>query len=287
MAELLEADQVRIDVGGSPAVDGLSLASAGDHVLVLGAPRALAEAVSGVRPVVRGALRVRGAAPTDALEAGAVAASTGDAPIPPKWTVREYVGWSARLVGNSRSAAKGLASDAIARMKLEDLEGSLLAKAPLVVRRATVIAAALATAAPTIVLDDPLAGLSDAESRTLARVLSRALDDRASIVFAARMDLASPLALHADEAIMLAGSRVFAQGAPAEIAAKDRTYALRVDGDSASFARALHERGGRVDGAPQAMIVTLGELTTRDLFSIALASNAVVVELRPVGAGLG
>jgi energy-coupling factor transporter ATP-binding protein EcfA2 len=156
----------------------------------------------------------------------------------------------------------------------------------MVVRRATAIAAALATSAPTIVLDDPLADLSDAEARTLARVLSRALDDRASIVFAPRMDLASPIALHADEAIMLSASSVVAQGPPAEVAARDRTYALRVEGDSASFARQVVERGGRVDGAARAMIVTLGELNTRDLLSIALASNAVILELRPVAAGL-
>ncbi len=171
-------------------------------------------------------------------------------------------------------------------MKLGELADGPLAKAPLVVRRATAIAAALATSAPTIVLDDPLADLSDTEARTLARVLAHALDDRVSIVFAPRMDLSSPIALHADEAIVLAASTVIAQGAPAEIAARDRTFALRVEGDFSSFARQVLERGGRVEGAPRAMIVTLGELTTRDLLSIALASSAVIVELRPLAAGL-
>jgi ABC-type Na+ transport system ATPase subunit NatA len=286
MVALLEADRLRIDVAGAPAIDGLSLATTGDHVLVLGAPRALAETACGVRPIVRGTLLVGGASPADALEAGAVAGSTGDAAMPPKWTLRQYVVWSARLVGSSRSEANGLAADAIVRLKLHAFADGPLAKAPPVVRRATAIAAALATGAPTIVLDDPLADLSDAEARTLARVLARALDDRASIVFAPRMDLASPMALHADEAIMLAASTVIAQGAPAEIAARDGTYALRVEGDFSSFARQVLERGGRVEGAPHAMVVALGELTTRDLLSIALASNAVILELRPIAAGL-
>jgi ABC-type Na+ transport system ATPase subunit NatA len=286
MTPLLEAQRVRIDVGGVPAVDGLSIVTTGDHLLVLGAPRALAEAVCGVRPIVHGVLRVAGEAATVALERGSVAGSTGDAPMPPKWTVREYVTWSARLVGASRSEAMGLATDAMARMKLEALAETRLGKAPPVVRRATAIASALATGARTIVLDDPLADLSEGDARTLARVLSRALDDRATLVFAPRMVLASPLALHADEAIMLSASTVVAQGDPAEVATRDRTYTLRVEGDAAAFARQVLERGGRVDGAPRAMTVVLGELTTRDLLSIALASNAVILELRPVAAGL-
>ncbi len=107
MGALLEAERVRIDVACAPALDGLSLTTTGDHLLVLGAPRALAEAVCGVRAVVHGALRIAGESPAAALETGAVAGSTGDAPTPPKWTPREYVTWSARLVGSTRSEAKG------------------------------------------------------------------------------------------------------------------------------------------------------------------------------------
>src|SRR5580704_12086212 len=46
---LLAASSLRVDVGGSPAVDGLTLATTGDRVLVLGAARALFEAAAGLR----------------------------------------------------------------------------------------------------------------------------------------------------------------------------------------------------------------------------------------------
>ena len=51
---LLLVEDLRVDVDGVPACDGLTLRTSGDRVLVLGAPRAFYEAVCGVRPVVRG-----------------------------------------------------------------------------------------------------------------------------------------------------------------------------------------------------------------------------------------
>jgi ABC-type multidrug transport system ATPase subunit len=284
---LLAATSLRVDTAGVPAFDGLSFMTTGERILVLGAPRALFEAAAGLRDVVRGELRVAGEAPLAAVRSGIASFAPLDPPLPPSWTVRLYATWSARLAGHARGAAATLASEALERMQLTPMAGTKLAGALPSIRRAAVVAAALATGATTILLEDPTPGLADEAARPLARVLARALADRRSALFAARVALEAPLALGADEALVIDGSRVAAQGAPAEIAAADRTLIVRVHGDASAFARAVQDAGGSADvttGAPSPahVQVQLGPLAARDLLRIAAETNTVVVELRPL-----
>jgi ABC-type multidrug transport system ATPase subunit len=285
---LLTASSLRVDISGTPAVEGLSLTSTGDRVLVLGAARALFEAAAGLRPVTRGELLVAGQAPVAALEAGTVAGAALDPPLPSTWTVRHYVTWSARLAGHPSGTARALAGEAIERMKLGELATQKLAGVPAAGRRGTVIAAAIATGAPVVLVEDPVGGLPDEAGRSFARVIVRALADRRSLFFAARLPLDSPIALAADEAIVIDGPRVGGQGDPAEIAAKDSAFVLRVSGDARAFVDAVEAQGGRLLGSPgdpalARLTIDLGALRTRDLLRIAADSNAVVLELRPLG----
>ena len=285
---LLASESLRVDVARIPAVDGLSLTSTGDRVLVLGAPRALFEASAGLRATTRGELRVSGEVPIDALRRGMAASAPLDPPMPPDWTVRDYVTWSARLAGHARSVSIALADEAMERMKLEVHVKARLLVVPVSARRAAVIAGALATGATILFMEDPLAGLTAETARSFARVIVRALSDRRSAVFAARVALDSPLALAADEAIVVEGALVAAQGAPAEIAAGESAFVLRVGGDAQAFLTAVKERGGRLLVGPldpkalARVTVDFGALRTRDVLSIAAASNAVVLELRPL-----
>jgi ABC-2 type transport system ATP-binding protein len=280
---LLSTSVVRIDEAGVPAVDGLTLASTGDRVLVLGAPSALFAAAAGQRPASRGDVRVEGALPLDAARRRIVASAPLDPPLPPRWTARQYVTWSARIAGHGRSQAGELAAEALARTRVEAVADARLGQAALAARRATVIAAALATGATTLLLEDPLSGLPPESATAFARVVVRACADRRTATFAGRVPLESPLALEADEAIVVAWSRVAAQGAPGEIAAAERSFAVRVIGDVEAFARAVEQRGGRIlsDRVGQ-MSVALGPLGTRDLVRIAGDTNATVLELRPI-----
>src|SRR5579884_3038401 len=209
----------------------MSLACGGDRVLVLGAARALFEAAAGLRPTARGELRVEGLPPAAAVRGGVAAGAPLDPPVPGDWTVRRYVLWSARLAGHARQAAEALAEDAIARVKLGEAaaEGRLGPSAP-AVRRATVLAAALATGARTLLVEDPSTGLDDV-ARPFAHVVAHALRDRRVVFFAGRIPLDSPIALAADEAVVVDGSHVAAQGPPAELAAAERTFVLCVGGD--------------------------------------------------------
>jgi ABC-type multidrug transport system ATPase subunit len=302
VAPLISTSSLRVDVGGAPAIDGLTFTSTGERVLILGAAPALFAVAAGLRATSRGEVRVEGAPPLDAVRRKTAAGAPLDPPLPPRWSARQYVVWSARVAGHERAHARELAAQALARTRVDSVADARLGAAALTARRATVIAAALATGAATLLLEDPLCGLPSESVAPFARVLSRALADRRTAIFASRVPLESPLALDADEAVVVVGSHVAAQGAPAEIASAERSYWLRVLGDVDAFARAVEERGGRLlsssgkaatagsepaeppvarTGAGQ-IGIDLGPLGTRDLISIASDVDATLLELRPI-----
>jgi ABC-2 type transport system ATP-binding protein len=289
MATLFAVSNLRVDAGGCPAIDGLTLATTGDRVLVLGAARALFEAAAGLRRARRGDILIEGVSPEAAARGGIAACAPLDPPMPPAWTSLQYVTWSARLAGHARATARALALAAVERMQLDRLAQTRLGPAALASRRGTVLAAAIATGAHTLLIEDPLTGLLPEAARPFARVIARALNagDYRAVVFAGRIPLESPLALAADEALVVDGAQVSAQGAPAELATRDRTLALRVHGDAAAFARGVEAGGGTAQvtagtPAPVHVRVELGPLAARDLLRIAATSQAVVVELRPL-----
>ncbi len=280
MEPLVASSSLRVDVAGLPAIDGLSLTTTGQWVLVLGAARALFEAAAGLRGI-------GGLPPVEALRAGVAASAPLDPPLPPRWTVREYVTRSARLAGQPPALAESNTSDSIERLELAAFESTRLGLAPTALRRAAVLAGAMATGGAALLVEDPIAGLLPEGARSLARVVARALGDRKAVFFGARVPLESPVALAADEAVLVHGSQVVAQGAPAEIAADERTVALRVAGDIGAFVDALRGHGGTLlapsgSSSPAHVSVQLGTLRTRDLFRIADSCNAIVLELRPL-----
>jgi ABC-type multidrug transport system ATPase subunit len=284
---LLASSSLRVDVGGTSAVDGLTLATTGDRLLVLGAARALFEAAAGLRAIARGELRVAGQDPADALRAGSLAGAPLDPPLPSLWTVRQYVVWSARLAGYPAGTAGALADEAIERLKLASFSDNRLGAVAPAARRGTVIAAALATGADVLLIEDPVGSLPAETARTFARIVVRALSDRRIAVFAPRVSLDSPIALAADEAIVIDGARVAAQGAPAEIAAGESAYVLRLAGDARAFVSNAEAQGARLlvpgdDPGRDGVTIDLGGLRALDLLRIAAASNAVVLELRPL-----
>ena len=284
---LLSAEDVRIDIDGVPACDGLTFRTSGERVLVLGAPRPLALAAAGVLPVARGRLTIRGVdAATAARERGATGAAL-DPPLPPTWTVREYLQWSARLAGVDKGVAKTNATDAIERMALGALEKAPLLGLPIHAKRGVVIAAAIATGAPVLAVEDPLTGLPEDIARSFATIFLDALRDRGWIVFAARMPLTSPLALHADEAIVASSTRVEAQGAPAQLAGASSRFIARVHGSMDALAAQLQGRGVGVEvQGGQVTFDLKGVLTTTELIAMCAAADVALVELVPVARAL-
>jgi ABC-type multidrug transport system ATPase subunit len=280
---VLEATRLRVDVGGVPEVDGLSFETTGDRVLVLAGPNALFHAAAGLIEPRHGELATGGFCPHEAVRQRLLAGAPLDPPLPPSWTAHEYVVWSSRLAGHGRADAEALATDALARLKLESFSKVRLRHVPPPARRALVVAGALATGATTLFLEDPVRGMAEDAARTLSRAILRATSGMRMVVFAPRTSLASPFAIDADEVLILAAGSVLAQGAPAEVAARDRSYAVRLHGGGPDFARVAEKRGARVSGQGANWTVDLGDtLRPNDLLDVAAAAGAVILELRPL-----
>jgi ABC-type multidrug transport system ATPase subunit len=288
-APLLAAAAARLDVAGVPAVDGLDLRTKGERVVILGGPRALFEAAAGLRNVAHGEVRLLGMAPLDAVRSRAVAGAPFEPPLPPRWSVTEYVTWSARLAGHDRREARARAAEAIEAMELGTLAGASIGGTTPTARRGIVLAAAIATGAEVLLVDDPLGGLADDAVAAFGRVVAKALEARRYAVFASRLPLESALAATADEVLVLGGPVVVAQGAPVAIAAERTAVALKVGGtpeEVAAYANAIESQGGRTSVSGQGLGLThlkveLGPLARKDLFRLALETHTTLLELRP------
>lgn len=284
-APLLVADDLRIDVDDVPSVDGLAFATRTDRAIVLGAPRPLFEAVCGLRRVVRGKLDVAGRPAAEAARANGIAGVALDPPLPPKWTPLEYVTWSARLAGMGATAAKARAKDVLARLDLGSTIATPLSRLPVGVRRATVFAAALATDAPVVVLEDPLDGLSEEVARICAQAFVAALEDRAWIVFASRLQITSPFALAAREALVVSPSRLERHVAPAELGAPSRKFVLRMQGEPEELARKLEARGAKLETIGAQATLDLGaELRSSEFLGMCDEARVTIVEMLPLPA---
>jgi ABC-type multidrug transport system ATPase subunit len=283
MVPLLQTTSLRVDVDGGPEVDGLDLETRGEKVLVLAGPRALFQAAAGLLRSRRGTILTAGMAPQAAIESAAVAAAPLDPPLPPRWRASEYVVWSARLAGLPRADAQAATVEALARLKLEAEARTAIRALSVPARRRLVVAGALATGAGTLLLEDPLRSLPDEAGRELARTLTRATSERHTLLFAAQASLVSPVALAADEVLIVDGRRVLGQGDPAEVAARGRVYAVRVHSRGVAFAEAAERRGLRVAGGGTRWTVELGSsCDLGDLLDVASTARAVILELSPV-----
>ncbi len=286
---MIEARDLRVDAPekGSPCIDGLTLSSAADRTMILGAPRELMLAFAGMAPVVRGELRIEGEEPRRALALGRIAACPLDSPLPPGWSALRYVEWSARLAGVPRKERRETAEASLAHVGLSlPLIKAPLGKQNRFVRRATQLAAALLPSGATLVLWNPLEDLEPEAANILEPLLVRALGAVRAVLFATRAPLDGRLASTMDEAIVISGSRVLAQGPVLEVATRNRTFVVRAIGDLERFRAALTARGGKlgVGNSPAELAVDLGSMDNAEVFRAALESDAVVVEMRPLSA---
>lgn len=287
---LLTAKNLRLTQHGRDVVQDASFTLAGPRGVIVGAPPALFEAAAGVLPAAAGTLALDGAA----LHAGAIAA------YPKAWTALEWLAWRLRLGGSASASERGRAARAALDAFGLSAHGlALLGKAPLVVRKALPLVAAVAalgSAPAVILLDDTFAGLDDEAAHALATSFVTAAGEARWIAFVPFLSLRSPLAAAATEALVLDAGAVTGQGAPAALLAQERSYVVRVLGAEIPWAQKLEELGiqlvtertfSRPEGEGKELTVAFGEgRGPGDLFALSAPTGDVILELFPASGKL-
>jgi ABC-2 type transport system ATP-binding protein len=308
-APLLAAEGARVAIDDVVAIDRLTLVTHGDRVVLAGDPGALVAAVTGVPRSSLGRDRVELAADTPTTRTGEAHVTAGrlllagrnvgegahraimgaaplDPPLPPDWTAAEYVAWSARLGGATRRAALELAEVALAQAGLREAGRRRALSLALPERRVISLAQAAALSPEVIVAEAPLAGLEGDAASFVLTALQRFTEGRRALVTVLRLDPGSPegaLARSADHVIVLAGGEIAVEGAPVDLYAGARIYALTVHQNAPSFQAELALRGIDLRGGPRRFSANLPAGTSpRELLLAAQIARATLVELVPI-----
>jgi ABC-2 type transport system ATP-binding protein len=301
---LLAAHEARIAVDGVTAIDRLTLETKGDHVLVAGDTRALFAAITGIPLadpavaegeegelpgeafVVAGTLALAGCSVAARAHVASMGAAPLDPPLPPRWTVEEYVAWGAQLAGTPPGAARELAAAALSRVGVAPLRKKRLDALPPAERRAVVLAQATVTGPLVLVAEAPLRGLDAAGAALVMAALLGAGEGRRVLLSAARLDAGSPegaLARGASHLVVLSGGDVAVEGPPGELFAAARVLSLTVRTNAGALRAELAARGIDLRGGPTRFAASLPEGTTpREVMAAAAAARAAVVEMVPV-----
>ncbi|MEK9661951.1 MAG: ATP-binding cassette domain-containing protein, partial [Alphaproteobacteria bacterium] len=207
--------------GGVTAVDGDDLAvGTGEIVGLIGAngsgKTTLANLVTGFAAPDAGTIHWNGAViggwPAHGIARAGIARSFQHPELPAAMTVRKAVA-VALPAGISDASADSLLDE----LGLADDAATAYGKLPHATRRRTDIARALAAGPGLLVLDEPAAGLTDAEAATLAGMLRRHADaGLAILVIEHNTRFVAGLA---DRLVCFAGGRVIAAGDPAAVLA--------------------------------------------------------------------
>ena len=182
---LLEAHDVRAHIRGVKAVDGVELVLRRGEILGLIGPNGagkttLVNVLSGFQRATAGAVVLDGRDVTlwstaDIARAGVIR-TFQDVRLFPGLTVFENVEVAAAASGVSRRSARTLAHDLLDRLLLEHRAGLAASGLPHGEERRLALARALATRPSFLLLDEPAAGLNEAESDELVGALAALRD---------------------------------------------------------------------------------------------------------------
>lgn len=221
---VLAVEGVRKSFGGVVAVDGVSFtAAAGEVVGIIGpngsGKTTLINLVSGVERAEDGAVRLGGVdmagRRADRLAAAGLSRSFQSAVLPEHDTVLDAVAGARLSLDPSVAAARAHARAVVERMGLGDVMTAPCAGLPAAVRRRVDLARAVARRPRVLLLDEPAAGLGEAEKDSLAAQIRRlAADGMAVVVVEHDMGFLLPLA---GRLVALDQGRVVASGVPSAV----------------------------------------------------------------------
>ncbi|MEE6261169.1 ABC transporter ATP-binding protein [Plantactinospora sonchi] len=227
-APAVEADGLRITLGGAPILAGVDLSVAtGEWVTVIGPNGAgkstLLRAVGGLLPADSGSVSLFGT-PLPRLtrrERARIVATVAQSPVVPAgMAVLDYVllGRTPYIPPLGRESAADLAA---VHDVLDRLELSRFAARPLVTlsggeRQRVFLARALAQGAPLLLLDEPTSALDIGHQQEVLELIDQLRRDDGLTVLATMHDL-SVAGEYADRLVLMAGGRVVAAGPPRDV----------------------------------------------------------------------
>jgi branched-chain amino acid transport system ATP-binding protein len=185
-AETLEAREVQVHFAGVRAVDSVDLTLQRGHILGLIGPNGAGKttfmnAISGFVPLTGGNVclagnDVTGIGPEKLARRGLVRTFQGVATFP-DLTVFENVELGALGAGLSRRRARIRTTELLEGLRLDHLARYYASALPHGEERRVGIARAVAVEPKFLLLDEPAAGLNDAESEELAKTIVQVRDD--------------------------------------------------------------------------------------------------------------
>lgn len=292
---LLRADGARIAAGGSVLLEGLTVDVDGDTVGLLGAAwSALTRLLSREASLEGGTVRVLGVDAEAAVPSNHVGLSRAGVPVPGELRVVQFLDASARMTGTVSWSAARVSRTTLTRLGMAALSKRRLSTLNDTERRAVVIAQAVLGDPRVLVLETPLAGLDATAAASIRTLIERAREGRKLIVTAEAIGATGPEAelLHgAGRVAVLAGPRLVATGAPADVLSPTPRYVLWTTRAASALAAALAARGVASDlelatGDPEGagrLVVTLGHEGTAGIVEASLLVSAPIVELLPFG----
>jgi ABC-type Na+ transport system ATPase subunit NatA len=286
-APLLSARDLRIDVDGAAQVEAATFDSRGGSLALLGDGHALISAIAGRAEIRAGSLAIEGldVGGREQLRAGTVGLAPLDPPLPPRWTVREYMVWGARLSGMPRLEAQKRAANVLGELGLEPEAGRSLESLKVGERRAAVLAQAVVTHPRVLVASSPLSDLAGSDADYVAAAFAAATRGRRWIASLSNLYAGSAehrLAASADDLLVFASGKLARQGRLQSIEDGTVGYTLMLRVRIAEFREALRARGVELTGGPQRFFVELPpRVRPSDLLALSAEIGAPIVELVP------
>jgi ABC-type multidrug transport system ATPase subunit len=304
---LLQCDAARIDDGASALVEGLSFATEGEHVGLVGTWEPLFAALAGRAQVSSGSVQVHGCQLGQAVARSVVGLALCEPGLPGGWSALDYLEQSARLAGCGAASARAQAREALHQLGLDQLGGRKLAMLAPAERRALLVAHATIGSPPVLALERPLANLDDAWARFTAEVIDRAATGRRLLVSCSAAAPGSPereLLARLDEVLLLRHACLLARGSVEQVLTAGTRYLVVVTRGAAALVQQLGEQGLRVQvlgpaaapahlaassgaqlrtGDAARLLVEVGQAGQTDaIVEAALTAQAPIIELVPL-----
>jgi len=235
----------------------------------------------GVASLASGTLHVAGHDVGTRAHVARVGAAPFDPALPPEFSLRELVEWSAKLAGLGR-LARPRAMEALDRVGLAKAALRAIRTLAVPEKRALLLAHAAVASPDVIIAETPVADLDGDAAGFVLTALSRVSEGRASIVSVARLVPGSPestLAERADQLVYLSRGEIMFSAKPSEMLT-GRRYGLTVRTNTDAFRTELAARGLELAGGPERFSVALREgKETADILAAAASARAAVVEM--------